>query len=231
MSACKFGSLLDIIFAHLFPASSSNVLQDGILKEDRLLLHQGNLSTEPVKIKAANVSAIQTQHARFRIVKAQDEADHCALARAAAAHKGRGGARRDVQGHTLQDQGVRALGVGEADILEGDLALQALQGLAAAGGMQRLVQDLVHAVDGGFRGGEGAEAHVQGAQAHGEAPNHGIHGGEDGSTRPAISKWRRGPPAIGLVILKHPEGAEVDAQGHASDQDCVDKSGGIACHH
>ena len=40
--------------------------------------------------------------------------------------------------------------------------------------MQRLVQDLVHAVDGGFRGGEGAEAHVQGAQAHGEAPNHGI---------------------------------------------------------
>mmetsp|Transcript_20465 Transcript_20465/g.62302 ORF Transcript_20465/g.62302 Transcript_20465/m.62302 type:complete len:607 (+) Transcript_20465:191-2011(+) len=149
------GGLLDLLVGERAAAGAhGDVVLHAAAEEHGLLAHEPDGLVEPPVVQLVQGLAVQRHGAAVGVVEAHRELDGRALAAAAGAHEAHGDAGLDVQRVALADLLVRAAGVGEVHVVQGDAAA-AGRGLLAAlvlgVDLRRPVQeaeDVVHGLAG-----------------------------------------------------------------------------------
>ena len=129
--------------------AEGDVVVEGVVEEDRVLVHVAHQGAQLDDADVADVGAVQGDAARGRVVEAGNEVHEGGLAGAARAHDGDRLALRDLQVDAAQH--FAAAVVAEADAFEADAFAEAVERLGLlrlADGVLRL-QDDVDALHGG----------------------------------------------------------------------------------
>mmetsp|Transcript_20946 Transcript_20946/g.65401 ORF Transcript_20946/g.65401 Transcript_20946/m.65401 type:complete len:487 (+) Transcript_20946:20-1480(+) len=102
-------------------AAIGDVLADAAGEEHGLLLHQGHLPSQPRKVQAADVVAVQEHRAGVGVVEALQQGYDRAFAGAAGAAEGYSGAGLDLQVKVCEDRNIWTRRVSKGHVGELDL--------------------------------------------------------------------------------------------------------------
>ena len=72
----------DDIFHGRVLYTESDIVEDGVIEQDRLLVHIAHQASEAVDLDVADVSAVDFYRAAGHVVESRDEIDQCGFARA-----------------------------------------------------------------------------------------------------------------------------------------------------
>ena len=143
-----FGGSFDLCIRRV-RATKADVVARGGGKDDRVLRHQRDMTTEGIAHQRCQRHTVQTHLARLRIVKPLNHLDNRGLARPRRADEGNRFTRLNGQVHLIQRRCIRPRRIGERDIIKRQLTAHRFrQGLRlhrvahAIVGLQQLHQTL-----------------------------------------------------------------------------------------
>ena len=114
----SLSSLNHLFVRHLSEIGSvADVLGYGGVEEHRLLGHDADLGTQPADVEVLEVTAIQSQVARQRVIEPLDQRDNSTLATPTGPHQSQSLARLHRHTQTLQNLYLRSSGIVEMSFL------------------------------------------------------------------------------------------------------------------
>ena len=131
-------------FARRRGVAEQQVVKDGVVEEHRFLRDEGDVAPQVGEAHLAHINPVNGDAAGGDLEETRHEVGEGALARAARADERADGAGGDGGGDMAEGG---CLAVGEGDVVEGDVAAQALdgRGRGRVGDRHRLVEDVFEA--------------------------------------------------------------------------------------
>ena len=187
----------DAVFGHFIEGAVGDIVAHRIVEQAHILADIGDLSPQVGEAIVADVVSVEQNPALAEFVETRQQVHQRGLATAGTSDNGHGLVGEDIEFHVLEHLPLVPR-VAEPDLLEGDAAAGGLEGLLPPVLLARARQELEHALTGGYalldlRIHRRQAAHGREQAGHGEdegneiargnAPLHGLGGGEGDDQR------------------------------------------------
>ncbi|KAI6757592.1 hypothetical protein HG531_003417 [Fusarium graminearum] len=126
VSKSHFSSLFDSLHLFLnwciFPLGANQTMLDvieyGSFEQNRFLLDQANISSEPVQVQLVNGTAVEFDSTRLGVVPTLNKTNNSTLSRSRLAYQGGDLASRNIEGEIVKHGNAWSRGVGKSDVFQ-----------------------------------------------------------------------------------------------------------------